>query len=71
MNMHILDLSVTLAQSSGGFFRGAGAPGVSLIGKLIELLPPMEVEELDKISLTLVYSNRRRILHSLCLSLFI
>lgn len=44
MNMHILDLSVTLAESSGGFLRRTGAPGVSLIGKLSELLPPMETK---------------------------
>jgi len=70
MNMHIVDLSVTFSESSGVFFGRTGAPGVSLIGKLSKLLPPVEIEELDKISLTLVYSNRLKILCSQCLSLF-
>lgn len=65
MNMHIFrhltdeytyfrPLSNTSSEQWGLLPRNR-EPGVRLIGKLIELLPPMEVEELDKISLTLVY----------------
>jgi len=71
MNMHIVDLSVTFSESSGVFFGRTGAPGVSLIGKLSKLLPPVEIEELDKISLTLVYTATGSRFSALSASLFL